>query len=65
MAPRLENKYPAEWQEISLPDEKTGEKHIADVRTAHNLVIEFQHSHIPPPKSAPRAKFFIKYDLGC
>ena len=31
------NNYPADWQEISLFDERTGEKHIADVRTIHNL----------------------------
>lgn len=52
------NNYPAEWQEISLLDERTGEKHIADVRTAHNLVIEFQHSHIDPQERTSREKFY-------
>jgi len=52
------NYYPIEWQEISLPDEKTGEKHIADIRTAHNLVIEFQHSHIDPQERTSREKFY-------
>jgi len=52
------NNYPVEWQEISLLDEEIGEKHIADVRTAYNLVIEFQHSHIDPQERASREKFY-------
>ena len=52
------NNYPADWQEISLADEKTGEKHIADVRTSHNLVIEFQHSKIDPQERVSREKFY-------
>jgi len=50
--------YPTEWQEISLVDESTDEKHIADVRTSHNLVIEFQHSHIEPQERTSREKFY-------
>ncbi len=50
--------YPMEWQEISLVDESTSEKHIADVRTPHNLVIEFQHSHIDPQERTSREKFY-------
>ncbi len=52
------NNYAVEWQEISMPDERTGEKHIADVRTADNLVIEFQHSHIDPQEQTAREKFY-------
>lgn len=52
------NNYPADWQEISLHDEKTSEKHIADVRTVHNLVIEFQHSHIEPQERTSREMFY-------
>ena len=52
------NNYPNEWQEVTLPDEKTGEKHIADVRTSHGLVIEFQHSHIDPQERTSREKFY-------
>jgi competence protein CoiA len=52
------NKYPADWQELSLLDERTGEKHIVDVRTAHNLVIEFQHSHIHPQERTSREQFY-------
>ncbi len=50
--------YPNDWQEVSLLNESTGEKHIADVRTAHNLVIEFQHSHIDPQERTSREKFY-------
>ena len=52
------NNYPADWQEVFLPNEQTGEKHMADVRTAHNLVIEFQHSHIDPTERISREKFY-------
>lgn len=52
------NNYPDDWQEIPLPDEQTGEVHIADVHTSHDLVIEFQHSHIDPQERAAREKFY-------
>lgn len=52
------NNYPADWQEISLLDERTGEKHIADVRTVHSLVVEFQHSHINPQERISRERFY-------
>lgn len=52
------NNYDIEWQEISLTDEKTGEKHIADVHTAYNLVIEVQHSFIKPDERISREKFY-------
>lgn len=50
--------YPDDWEEIILRNEKTGEKHIADVRTIHNLVIEFQHSHIDPQERTLREQFY-------
>ncbi|KPP98527.1 MAG: hypothetical protein HLUCCA01_09005 [Bacteroidetes bacterium HLUCCA01] len=50
--------YPNDWQEIVMSDEITGEKHIADVRTIHNLVIEFQHSHIKTQERISREKFY-------
>lgn len=50
--------YPTDWQEVSLLDGSTGEKHIADIRTAHKLVIEFQHSHIDPQERTSREKFY-------
>ena len=52
------NNFPVEWQEVFLPDEQTGEKHIADVRTEHGLVIEFQHSHITPVERSSREQFY-------
>lgn len=52
------NNYPVECQEISLFDKETGEKHIADVLTVHNLTIEFQHSHIDPLERTSREKFY-------
>lgn len=51
------NNFPAEWQEYFLTDEK-GEKHIADVRTGQELVIEFQHSHIDPLERSLRERFY-------
>jgi competence protein CoiA len=52
------NNFPAEWQEVFLPDKQTGEKHVADVRTSHGLIIEFQHSHIHPEERSSREKFY-------
>lgn len=52
------NNYPADWQEVFLPDEQMGEKHMADVRTTHKLVIEFQHSHINTTERTTREKFY-------
>ena len=52
------NNFPVEWQEVTLPDEQTGEKHIADVRTSDGLVIEFQNSPIHPKERITREKFY-------
>jgi hypothetical protein len=52
------NNYPKEWQEFTLYDEITGEKHIADVRTSHELVIEFQQSYIDPKERTTRENFY-------
>ena len=52
------NNYPVDYQEIFMLDEQTGEKHIADVRTGHGFVIEFQHSHIDPQERSSREKFY-------
>lgn len=53
-----QDNYPIEWQEVSAIDETKGEKHIADVRTPNNLVIEFQHSHIDPEERTIRENFY-------
>ncbi|MCL2650769.1 MAG: hypothetical protein FWD60_07070 [Candidatus Azobacteroides sp.] len=52
------NNFPVEWQEVFLPDVITGEKHVADVCTCHDFVIEFQHSHIDPKERTIREKFY-------
>jgi competence protein CoiA len=52
------NNFPVEWQEIVLLDKQMNEKHIADIRTSHGLVIEFQHSHIDPQERITRERFY-------
>jgi hypothetical protein len=52
------NRFPQEWQEVVMFDSKTGEKHVADVRTIHNLVLEFQHSHMEPQERVARESFY-------
>src|SRR5581483_2362554 len=52
------NHYPIEWHEKFLPDETTGEKHIADIRTSYGLVIEFQHSFLKPEERTSRESFY-------
>ena len=51
------NKFPKEWQEVPDYDQKTGEKHVADVKTDTGLVIEFQHSPISSEERESREKF--------
>ena len=51
------NKFPAECQEVVQHDEQSGEKHIADVRTPHGLVIEFQRSPLNPLERTARERF--------
>jgi hypothetical protein len=50
------NKFSPSWQEYIQHDE-SGEKHIADVRTANGLVLEFQHSNIDPSERIARERF--------
>jgi len=52
------NNYPTDWQEKIMHDEKTNEKHIADVCTQDNLVIEFQHSPIKDEERISREQFY-------
>lgn len=52
------NHFPAECQEVIQYDGQSGEKHIADVRTNHGLVIEFQHSHLKLEERAARERFY-------
>jgi competence protein CoiA len=52
------NRFSTEWQEIILVDERTGERHIADVRTPGGLVIEFQRSAITHGEVKSRESFY-------
>jgi competence protein CoiA len=52
------NQFPTAWQESILIDQQTGEKHIADVRTGNDLVIEFQHSPIKQHERYARENFY-------
>lgn len=53
------NQFPAEWQEIiHIADD--GQKHIADIKTPDDWVIEFQHSYINPVERRSREDFYKK-----
>lgn len=52
------NIFPLEWQEIIAIDEKTGEKHIADIKTNGDMVVEFQHSNISEEERISREQFY-------
>ena len=53
------NEFPDEWQEIIHYDEG-GERHIADVKTSEDWVIEFQHSAISKEERNSRDSFYNK-----
>lgn len=50
-------KFPLHWQEI-VRQADTGEKHIADVKTDRDWVIEFQHSFLKPDERRSRDHFY-------
>ena len=52
------NLFPENWQESVMVDEKTGEKHIADIRTDGGMIIEFQHSNISETEKISREQFY-------
>ena len=51
------NHFPVEWQEVVCWADD-GEKHIADVKTDQDCVIEFQHSYIKPDERRSREGFY-------
>ena len=51
-------RHPRKWREFIQHDSNTGEKHIADVRTPHGLVIEFQHSKLNSQERIAREHFY-------
>lgn len=52
------DRFPKEWQEVIHTDPVTGERHIADVKTPHGLVIEFQHSPMSAEEMRSREQFY-------
>tara|TARA_R110000868_G_scaffold400516_1_gene675100 strand:+ start:101 stop:877 length:777 start_codon:yes stop_codon:yes gene_type:complete len=48
-----------EWQEV-VHKADNGEKHIADVKTEHGWVLEFQHSYLNPEERRSRDAFYPK-----
>jgi competence protein CoiA len=50
--------FPFEWQERIQYDEKNNKKHIADILSIHNLVVEFQHSYIDLNERNVRESFY-------
>ncbi len=51
------NNFPIEWQEV-IHYADDGEKHIADVKTKHNCVLEIQHSFISNNEKHSRNSFY-------
>jgi len=54
------NNFPQEWQEVIHTNEVSGEKHIADVKTDNDWVLEFQHSYLNPEERRSRNTFYSK-----
>ncbi len=52
------NKFPIVWQEVRCQNPATSEFHIADVKTASGLVIEFQRSSILHDEVRAREDFY-------
>jgi len=53
------DRFPLHWQEF-VHEAENGERHIADVKTDHNWVIEFQHSYLKPEERRSRDAFYSK-----
>lgn len=51
------NHFPSTWQEF-IQNSQTGERHIADVKTANDWVLEFQHSYLNPEERRSREAFY-------
>lgn len=50
-------KFPVEWHEVGHRS-LDGERHIADLKTPHGLVVEFQHSVIADTERTVRTAFY-------
>jgi len=55
---KWKDNFPKEYQEIIMHDKKTGEKHVADVKTQSGIVIEFQHSPMNIKEQSSREQFY-------
>lgn len=53
------NQFPKDWQEV-IHTSPAGEKHIADVKTAADTVLEFQHSFLHADERESRETFYPK-----
>jgi hypothetical protein len=53
------NHFPKDWQEF-VQHSESGEKHIADVKTEHGAVLEFQHSLLGRDERESRETFYRK-----
>jgi len=53
-----QNNFNKDFLEIIQIDDKTGEKHIADVKNSNGVVIEFQHSPISISEIESRESFY-------
>lgn len=53
-------KFPEDYREIICFDSVTGEKHIADIKTNTDIVIEFQNSPISTDELKSREEFYDK-----
>ncbi len=51
------NEFPADWQEV-VHLARSGEKHVADVKTQGGMVIEFQHSFLKAEERMARELFY-------
>ena len=54
------DRFPLGWQEVVHCDPASGEKHIADVKAPHGLVVEMQNSPIHPEEMRSRENFYSK-----
>ncbi len=54
------NQFPENWQEVICYDRVNGEKHVADIKTAHSIVVEFQHSLLTSDEMRSREQFYVE-----
>ena len=55
---KWKDNFPKECQEVIMHDNKTGDKHVADVKTKTDIVLEFQHSPMNIEEQQSREQFY-------